>query len=403
MPAPTPARPAPPLLVVLRRAYALPTPTPARPAPPLLVVLRRAYALPAPTPARRAPPLLVVLRRAYALTAPTPGKAGASAPCGAPSSLRTSRSDAGEGRRLRSLWCSVEPTHFPLRRRGRPAPPLLVVLRRAYALGGPPERLPHAFLGRRARVGGGERALGVGGRVAELDERVARDDMIVPLDGRDRRDRHGRELLLQLEHDPLGGLLADAGDRLEARGVLAHDRAAQLLGRGTRHDRERHLRADTVHREELDEELALAPVGEAVELQRVLAHVQIRLDDDLVGAVGLPHRARRRRDEVADAADVEQEPLRRRADRHAAQARDHARSRSCFRSGFVQPTPAVSSVEPTLIRRASGAAATGHGRSRRRARRPHGSASAAPAARGSPSPSAAPVPSRRGRSRRPPA
>ena len=52
------------------------------------------------------------------------------------------------------------------------------------------------------------------------------------------------ELLLQLEHDPLGRLLADAGNRLEARGVPAHDRAAQLGGRRAGDDRERDLRPD---------------------------------------------------------------------------------------------------------------------------------------------------------------
>src|SRR5205823_6158911 len=68
IPALAPAKPAPPLLHVLRRAYArLPAPAPAKPAPPLLHVLRRAYArLPAPAPAKPAPPLLHVLRRAYA-------------------------------------------------------------------------------------------------------------------------------------------------------------------------------------------------------------------------------------------------------------------------------------------------------------------------------------------------
>ena len=37
-------------------------------------------------------------------------------------------------------------------------------------------------------------------------------------------------------------------------------------------------------REQLDEELALAGVGEAVELERVLAHVEVRLDGDLAVA-----------------------------------------------------------------------------------------------------------------------
>src|SRR5258705_22813 len=81
----------------------------------------------------------------------------------------------------------------------------------------------------------------------------------------------GPVLLLQLEHDALGRLLADAGDRLEACRVLADDRAPQLLRGRAGDDRERDLRPDAVHRQELDEELALGAVGEAVELHRVLA------------------------------------------------------------------------------------------------------------------------------------
>ena len=166
-----------------------------------------------------------------------------------------------------------------------------------------------------------------------------------------------RELLLQLEHDALGRLLADAGDRLEADGVLAHDRAAQLVGRRAGDDRERHLRADAVHAQELHEELALGALGEAVELHDVSSRTCRYVSTiDLLGAVGLAQRARRRRDEVADAADVEDEALRRRRDRLAAQARDHV-----------------------LSPPSSGAAARAHGRSRRRARRPRGSGSAAPA------------------------
>src|SRR6266566_694164 len=65
--APAPAKPAPPLLGRLRRAYgAVSAPAPAKPAPPLLDRLRRAYGpVSAPAPAKPAPPLLDRLRRAY--------------------------------------------------------------------------------------------------------------------------------------------------------------------------------------------------------------------------------------------------------------------------------------------------------------------------------------------------
>ena len=59
-------------------------------------------------------------------------------------------------------------------------------------------------------------------------------------------------------------------------------------------DRERDLRPDAVDGEQLHEELALVGVGEAVELQRVLADVQVRLDRHLAAAVARRERARRR-------------------------------------------------------------------------------------------------------------
>ena len=54
-----------------------------------------------------------------------------------------------------------------------------------------------------------------------------------------------------------GRLLADAWNRLEARGVLERDRAAQVGGRRAGDDRERHLRADAVDAEQVHEEVAL--------------------------------------------------------------------------------------------------------------------------------------------------
>ena len=158
-----------------------------------------------------------------------------------------------------------------------------------------PQRQPDALLGREVGIDRRQRLLGLEHGPAELDERVARGQ-VHGRAGR-ARDRHGilgAELLLQLEHDPLGGLLADPRDRLEARGVLEHDRAAQVGGRRAGDDRERDLRPDPGHREQVQEELRARPLGEAVELERVLAHVQVGLDDDLAPALGGAHRAGRR-------------------------------------------------------------------------------------------------------------
>ena len=85
---------------------------------------------------------------------------------------------------------------------------------------------------------------------------------------------------------------------------------------------------DPGDREQVDEELPLSRVGEAVELQRVLAHVQVGLDDDLAGALGGAHRRRRGGEEVADAVDVEHEAVRRPAGRASPQPRDHPAIRS---------------------------------------------------------------------------
>src|SRR5439155_414334 len=77
--------------------------------------------------------------------------------------------------------------------------------------------------------------------------------------------------------------------------------------------------------------LALVAVREPVELEGVLADVQIRLDRDLGAQLRAPQRARRRLDEVADAADVEDEPaVGPPADGSASQARDHE---AALRSG----------------------------------------------------------------------
>ena len=139
-------------------------------------------------------------------------------------------------------------------------------------------------------------------------------------------DRHRilrAQLLLQLEHDPLRRLLADAGDGLEARRVLEHDRAPQLGSRRAGDDRQRHLRADPGDGEQVQEELPLGRVGEAVELERVLAHVQVGLDGRLAPALGRADRAGRGGEQVADAVDVEHEAVGRAADELAPEPRDH--------------------------------------------------------------------------------
>src|SRR5207253_3013592 len=85
--------------------------------------------------------------------------------------------------------------------------------------------------------------------------------------------------------------------------------------------RRRARRAHPPNRQQVDEEAALAGRRKAVELQRVLAHVEVRLDDELLAR--LPEHRRRRVHEVPDAVDVEHEPGRAEAGSLPTEARDH--------------------------------------------------------------------------------
>ena len=95
---------------------------------------------------------------------------------------------------------------------------------------GAPQRLAHALLGgqlrdRRRRAPAPPRRPS---SRARRERRARRDRAALRSPTRPGRSRPAIELL-QLEHDPLGGLLADPGDRLEARRVAERDRAPQLV------------------------------------------------------------------------------------------------------------------------------------------------------------------------------
>ena len=89
------------------------------------------------------------------------------------------------------------------------------------------------------------------------------------------------QLLLQVEHDPLGGLEPDPWDRLEPLHVVARDRTAQLGRCRAGDDRQCNLRPDARDAEQQLEQLALLGRREPVELERVLAHDRVDLDRDL--------------------------------------------------------------------------------------------------------------------------
>ena len=118
-------------------------------------------------------------------------------------------------------------------------------------------------------------------RVAELDERVARDELARsaalarPAIARRRSSLSSSSTMRSAVFLPMPGIAWKRAVSLE------RDRALELGRRRARHDRERDLRPDPADPEELHEELALGRVGEPVELQRVLADVQVRLDGHL--------------------------------------------------------------------------------------------------------------------------
>src|SRR5688572_6101150 len=165
-----------------------------------------------------------------------------------------------------------------------------------------PERLAHALLGRELRIDAGERLFRLDHGVPELDERVPGDELASAFAGGNGNDLGDRAL--ELENDPLRGLLADSRDDLEPRRVAERDRAPELVRRGARHDGERDLRPDSADPEQLDEQRALGRVGEAVELQRVLADVEVRLHSYLDSTLRPTQDTGRRAHEVPDARDV---------------------------------------------------------------------------------------------------
>src|SRR3954452_3071035 len=86
------------------------------------------------------------------------------------------------------------------------------------------------------------------------------------------------------------------------------------------------------------EEIAIGAVRGAAALERALAQVQVGLDRDLAPALREPQRGRGGVHEIADAADVEDEPLTGARDRLGAQPGDHpaaARSRGGASAGQI--------------------------------------------------------------------
>ena len=180
-----------------------------------------------------------------------------------------------------------------------------------------------------------------------------------------RRDLHARQPILQLEHDPLGRLLADAGNRRQPREVAALDRADQLRRLDARQDRQRQLRADAADADQPLEQLLLEQRREPVEQQRVLAHVRVNAQRDLAARLAeAVERRQRHEDVVADAVDVDDDAVRMLLENAAAKVRDHDRA-GCPRMQAAQ------AMRRRLDR--PGARQLGAGCGRQSARRAHAS------------------------------
>src|SRR5205823_4534525 len=90
---------------------------------------------------------------------------------------------------------------------------------------------------------------------------------------------------------------------------------------------ERDLRADRLHPEQHQEQLALLLAEEAIQLQRVIANDEMGVERNLLAnGRNVPERLRRDREAVADAADVDDDMIGAADDHGARHERDHSRA-----------------------------------------------------------------------------
>src|SRR5579864_5876089 len=178
-------------------------------------------------------------------------------------------------------------------------------------------------------AGFGDGALGLGGLVAEVDERG--DDLLAGRGG--TAGELGGELahlVAELEDHALGGLAADAGDAGEAAEVAGRQRRQQIVRGHAGEHYPRQAGADAGDRDQLLEELLLALAPEAEQRDAVLTQVGVDEEPDgaaRAGALDLVEGGQRDLDLVADALDVDQHPLGAGAQDRALEVADQALSR----------------------------------------------------------------------------
>src|SRR6185295_17500923 len=173
-----------------------------------------------------------------------------------------------------------------------------------------------------------EEPLGLGQRVAQVHEAVtgqfARAVLVALLSRRDALHKLARDLLAQLDDQPFGGSLADAGGGLEALRIPGGDRPHQLPRRPPREDGDRHLGANSGDRGEVEEEVALLLARETVQRQRVLARHEMCLEGCLLAPRGdRLERLHGNRQAVADAGRLDHHVVRAPDQNLAANRGDH--------------------------------------------------------------------------------
>src|SRR6266852_8914363 len=159
------------------------------------------------------------------------------------------------------------------------------------------------------------RAERIAARVAEIDQRrdrIGRGGALRHGDRRRRRpERDAADLVLELAGDARRQLRPDAVGAGERRLVLRQDGSGERIGRQHAQDRQSDPRADALHRGQQPERAALRLVGEAIEMDVILAHMRFDEEPQRLAARGRAAQgARRREDEIADAVDVEHETFR---------------------------------------------------------------------------------------------
>ena len=137
------------------------------------------------------------------------------------------------------------------------------------------------------------------------------------------------------------GLLADAGNRGQPRQIGPLDRPHEFQRLDAREHRERQLRADAADADQPLEQLLLEQRREAEQRECVFADVSVDAERDVAAGLSEAVEGRQRhRDVVADATDVDDDPvgmLLENACRGDARSRRHRRSTCRARTGRAAP------------------------------------------------------------------